>query len=415
MSTLWLIAWYEFRRHVFKRSFIISIVGMPLLLLLMFGPVALAEALKSVNEDTVSVGYVDHSGLLSNPLPPPENDQVEIVHFESDSEARGALSSGSIEAYYVLPQDYRETRSAQLIYNNEDDFTHTMANHFWTFVQHNLLADTSPEIAQRIIDGSTMIVRLEGDREFESDPTLSQILPLLTSVAFLFLIFNSSGYLMQALSDEKTNRTIEVLITSISPSRFAIGKILGIVGLSFTLMLVWVFFAWMGIRVAGDALGIAWFLDAEFDVETAVMMVLVFIPAYVFVASVMVAVGATLVNPEEGQITAFVVIVIALIPLMIPAVLQDPDGLLPVILTLCPLLSLPTIALRSLFMPIPTGQLVASIIVQSAFALGGLWLAGKAIRIGLLRYGQAIHWRELLGRPTAPDTTHSLSTGGDHA
>jgi hypothetical protein len=80
------------------------------------------------------------------------------------------------------------------------------------------------------------------------------------------------------------------------------------------------------------------------------------------------------------------------------------------------LLSLPTIALRSLFMPIPTTQLIASVLVQSVFALAGLWLAGRAIQAGLLRYGQGIRWRELLRSTAEPDTGETGTfPGGDHA
>ena len=73
------------------------------------------------------------------------------------------------------------------------------------------------------------------------------ILPALISMVFLFLVFNSAGYLMQAIADEKTNRTMEVLVTSVSTNQLTIGKTLGIIGVSFTLFLAWILFAVLGI------------------------------------------------------------------------------------------------------------------------------------------------------------------------
>ena len=63
-----------------------------------------------------------------------------------------------------------------------------------------------------------------------------------------------------------------------------------------------------------------------------------------------------------------------------------------------PFNALMTIGMRNLFTIVPTWQILASMGVQIVCAVFAFWLAGRALRLGLLRYGQRLHWRSLIGR-----------------
>ncbi len=86
-----------------------------------------------------------------------------------------------------------------------------------------------------------MTVRsFDGRRELPKyGPTFGIIMPLLISIAFLMLLVFSSGYLMTAVTDEKENRTMEVLLTSVSPTQLIGGKVLGIAAVTFTQFAIW--------------------------------------------------------------------------------------------------------------------------------------------------------------------------------
>jgi len=77
-------------------------------------------------------------------------------------------------------------------------------------------------------------------------------------MAFLFMIMMTSGYTMSAVADEKENRTMEVLITSIPPGRLIGGRIIGIVSIGLTLLITWTLVIILGIVVARQ-FGVGWF------------------------------------------------------------------------------------------------------------------------------------------------------------
>ncbi|HEX9090610.1 MAG TPA: hypothetical protein VF831_03930, partial [Anaerolineales bacterium] len=68
MRKFWLVAWHEYSRHVFRKRFLFALLSMPLLLALMVGMVILVIWLDS---NPTPIGYIDHSGLLVNPVPQP--------------------------------------------------------------------------------------------------------------------------------------------------------------------------------------------------------------------------------------------------------------------------------------------------------------------------------------------------------
>ena len=247
--------------------------------------------------------------------------------------------------------------------------------------------------------GGNVIVRsLDGSREFPSGgPTFGIIMPLLISIAFLILLLMSSGYLMQAVADEKENRTMEVLMTSVSPTQFIGGKVLGIVAISFTQFVAWTAVAVLAIIIARSA-GIAWFQNLDLDWGTIWTTVAVAIPAYVLASALMTAVGATVTSAQEGQSMGTLFFMLHIIPVYVAGlvIVKAPSSSLPTVLSLLPFTALMTISLRNIFTVVPLWQVAASAAVQTVCAVGALWLAGRAFRLGMLRYGQRLNWRELM-------------------
>ena len=78
------------------------------------------------------------------------------------------------------------------------------------------------------------------------------------------------------------------------------------------------------------------------------------------------------------------------------ALIKTPNAPLPIVLSLLPFTALMTISLRNIFVVVPAWQVAVSAAVQTMCAVGAIWLAGRAFRLGMLRYGQRLRWRELL-------------------
>ena len=397
MRKLWRVARYEYVRNVFKRSFILALLSVPLVIALNVGVGFLMESLE---DSDGPIGTVDHAGLLADPIPAPVADPDELlafIPFETEEEAQAALEDGRIQAYAVIAADYFASRRVDLRYLEEEPGSNVFRQLYNT-VQINLLADLPPEIAHRAVAGDDIVVRSpDGGREFSpSGPTLEVLLPLFISIAFLFLFMMSSGYLMQAIADEKENRTMEILATSVSPTQLVGGKVLGIVAISLTQLVVWVAIAVLGIVIARGA-GLAWFEDVSLNWDVILSMVVIAIPSYVLGAALMTAIGATVTSAQEGQSTSAIFIILYGLPFyLIAVVINDPHSPVAVALSFVPLSALTMVALRNTFAVVPAWQVMASAAAQALYAVGAIWLAGRALRLGMLRYGQRIRWRQLL-------------------
>jgi len=405
MSKLWLVALYEYRRTVFKKSFILALLSVPLIISLNIGVGLLMESLEN---DNAPVGYIDHAGLLADPIPAPvagsragpersRREPVEFTPFQTEDGARAALEAKDIQAYYIVAADYAETSQIDLVYLKKPGRNAT--RQFYDFIQINLLSDQPPDIARRaaLISDNVIVRSLDGSRQLPGGkPIFGIIIPLLISIAFLVLLVMSSSYLMQAVADEKENCTMEVLITSISPTQFIGGKVLGIVAISFTQLVAWAAVTVLSIIVARNA-GIAWFQNLDLDWSIIWATVAVAIPSFVLASALMTAIGVAVTSSQEGQSIGALFFILHMIPFYLAwALIKTPDALLPTVLSLLPFTALLTISLRNIFAAVPTWQVAASVAVQTLCAVGAIWLAGRAFRLGMLRYGQRLRWRELL-------------------
>ncbi len=408
MSKLWYVARHEYERNVFKKSFIFALVSVPLVLGGTIGMIALMVAL---DNNSAPVGYVDHAGLLADPIPAPvgrPEGGIEFISFPTDEDARAALESKNIQAYYVISPDYSETSRIEMVYLKEPG--ENVSRAFHELIRTSLLADQPPEIAQRAVGGSSVTVRSpDGRREFHGVPTLGAVLPVLLSVAFLFLLLMSSGYLMQAVVDEKENRTMEVLATSLSPLQLIGGKVVGIVAIGLTQFTAWILVGILAILIGGNVLSISWLQNPSLDWGPILAVVAVAIPSYVLASALMFTVGSTVAQDHEGQQIGMLFFMLFMIPIYALVIIgETPDATASVVLSLLPFTSLMTVGLRSLFSVVPWWQVATSVAIQTTCAAGALWLAARAFRLGMLRYGQRLRIGEILGKGRAAPMGRNL-------
>jgi len=185
-----------------------------------------------IEQEETTLGYVDQAGLLVQLPAVSEDDQVQLVAFENEDDAREALENEQIAAYYVLVSDYMDTHQAKLFFYEPPPGE--AVRFFRDFVRLNLMASQPPAVSERILSGAEVAVRAtDANREFPpGGPNAGHFLPLLFAAIFAFLVLTTTGYMLEAIVEEKENRTIEILISSISPGRLMTGKILDTVAIA---------------------------------------------------------------------------------------------------------------------------------------------------------------------------------------
>jgi ABC-2 type transport system permease protein len=419
MSKLWLVAKHEYRGHVLDRGFVLGILSVPLFLVLIIGMGALAEGMK---QDGRPVGYVDDSGWLSEPVALPTESRspidqllekpVSLLPYDSRQAAHVDLEAGEIQAYYVLAEDYLESRRVEMVYLQPPGENATAR--FSDFLQVNLLADQPPRVVQRALQGGTLIVRTpDGSRELVEGQVMSILLPILLSITFMILFMATSFTLLQSVVQEKDGRTMEILATSMSPEQLIGGKVLAVVAMGLTMFLSWIILVALGLLFAGRVLGVEWALQIRVAPRPLAAVALVAVPSYVLYGGVMTALGATVADAQESQqLGGLVSLVFGLPFYAIVALVEQPNSPLAIALTLFPFTSLTTFCLRLAFSTWPAWQLVASVVILTLSALGSIWLAARAFRLGMLRYGKRLDWREIFQRRAGARPLGAATSGG---
>ena len=399
MNKLLMVAGHEFRRHALKWSYILVLLSVPLMVGLNVG---LGMIMSSLENNDAPVGYVDQAGFLDDPLQAPltsSKERIELRAYASETLAMEALEAGAIQGYYVFPPEYPTPNHVELFF--EQRMGDDAQRQFFDFVQINLVRDLPAAEAERVARGTEITIRSpDGTRNFPSSgPGIGNFIPLVIALAFIFLILISSGSLMTGLAEEKENRMMEVLMTSVSPTQMIGGKIVAIVAMGLLQLVVWFGFLALAVWIGAEGMEVEFFQNVELNWGTVIQIVAVALPSYVAASALMFLLGTTLAQVQEGQsLGAFFFIIFFLPFYMVILIVESPSSAPALIMTLLPFTSLMTIALRSLFFSVPLWQILVSVVIQTGFAVSMIWLAGRAYRLGMLRYGKRLSLKEILPR-----------------
>jgi ABC-2 type transport system permease protein len=397
MTRILRVAWHEYRRHVFNKRFLMGLFSVPLMVVVMVGLVFL---IISMNNNTTPLGYVDHSGLLTDPLPAPvpepPDKPVPMLVFTDEAAARSALEAGQIQGYYVIPADYLSSGKVDLVHLEAVKLL--ARQQFYDFLTVNLLRNTDPAVAARLLEGGEVtIVSADGSRSASTKDWFNVLLPMLAGLLFMIVMFTTGGYLMQAVVEEKENRTMEVIITSVSPNQFMAGKIIGDIAIGLTQIVIWALFIVLTVLVGRNY--VDFLRGIQVSPQAILLLVVVMFPAFMMVAALMAAVGATVAEAREGQQVTGIIAMPVWIPYMLMAlIIENPNSPVAVALSLFPMTAPLTMLIRVGLTILPAWQIALSAAIQIASAVAAIWLAGRAFRLGMLRYGQRLKWREIFRR-----------------
>jgi ABC-2 type transport system permease protein len=400
MSKFWFVAINEYKRHVFKKKFLLAIFSLPLMLAVSIGAGMLAERSER-NYDPL--GYVDLSGVLADPLPIPEeyldeDDVVELVAFETESQALQALENNDIQGFYLLPEDFLETRNVTLKYNNDEPGDNAR-DEFKLLLQVNLSAGMDQEAVNRILDGFDYTIHTpDRSRSFSENSIFSDlVLPLISGFILMFTLITSAGYLSTTVAEEKENRTIEILATSMSSNQFILGKVIGIVMVVGTQIGSWIVFLLGGIAIGKATLDFEWLQEATFDPGLLWMLVGILIPAFFFYAGLTIAISSTATETSEGQqAMGLVSMPLGFSYWFAALVVTNPNGSFATILGFIPFTAPTILPLRAAFTVVPAWQALTSIAILCVGSVFSIWLAARAYDMGMLRYGKRLRLTELL-------------------
>ena len=429
MNNIYLITKREFLTQVKKKSFILLTLLAPLMII---GFGAVIGLMFKANESHNVIEVVDNSGLFKGQLK--SNDKLEYIFVpvaDEKSKIKNLKGNESLDGILVLPQ---------ISSNNFDD----LEKNTRLVINTKIGLDTK----QRIISDISNVIKKEKmkklgiaesqlnnlDKNFElktinvsegnkEDSDLAfgvkTVLSMgLMYVTFMFIVIYGVR-VMRSVLEEKNNRVVEIIISSVKPFELMMGKILGVTMVALTQFVVWITMSVIGALVLNTGFssiknipGANEELSDKFDIvqiATQVshsllelnfpliifVFIVFFLLGYIFYSSIYAAIGSAVDNETETQqFTLFAILPLTLGMYGSFSLMNNPDGPLGFWLSIIPFTS-PVAMIARIPYGVPAWEIALSIFLLLATTIFMIFLAGKIYRVGILMYGNKATLKEL--------------------
>ena len=413
MKNIILIAKREFFTQVKKKSFVILTLLTPLLIIVFGGVVSL---MFQANETQMQISVIDKSGLFKDRL-------------KSDQNIRYVFSSEETEKSLIKALETTEEMNAVMIIPKKE--IHQLENSIEILTNKNLSNEARKNIAGNIseiikaekinalgistaqIEDLNKGVNLHVVNVLEKEKKQDSFLVGVKSGLSMFLMYCVFTFIMmygirvmRSVLEEKNNRVVEILISSVKPFELMMGKILGVTGVALVQFGVWVVMIFASVMTLGSSnvgmvSGVAevqMVLSALSQVNYGLILfvfVIYFLLGYLFYSAMYAAIGSAVDNETETQqFTLF-----AILPMMLGfygsiTIMNNPDGPMSFWLSMIPFTS-PIAMLARIPFDVPVWELVLSIGILLVSTLGMVFIASKIYRVGILMYGNKVTLKEL--------------------
>ena len=431
MNNIFLITKREYLTQVKKKSFVILTILAPLL---MVGFGVLISIMFKANESSAVVQLVDHSGLFKNELVSGKKVVYQQSKISNNQQIKSDLAkTEDIDGILVIPalkdQNFDQLEQNTMLWVNKKigfDTKQKIAGDLKTVIQKEkvkALGLNDQEIKNIEKSFDLKVESIDSADKADSDMAFgvkSGLAMLLMYATFMFIIIYGVR-VMRSVLEEKNNRVVEIIISSVKPFDLMMGKILGVTLVALTQFIIWIAmtvtaafflntgFSAMTNQIPGES---AQALE-NFDINQyatqishillelnfpliIVVFILFFLLGYIFYSSIYAAIGSAVDNETETQqFTLF-----AIIPLTIGmygsfSIMNNPDGPLAFWLSIIPFTS-PVAMIARIPFGVPYWQIALSFFLLLATTLLMIFLAAKIYRIGILLYGNKATAKELI-------------------
>ena len=427
MNKLRLIIAREYMSIVGRKSFIFMTLGMPLLFIIIGAVPVLLGYLNNKGSDTQLISIVDDTGRYGSAL---HSDEMYTFVIEQDVTSAGALefynkADGGIDAMVVIPSDVDSTGSVSILSKGAitpalvSTVRSTLAD---TIENAHLAAMGIPDLQQIVdkahVDLDVRSITLSEQGAQESSTEAAMGLGFMLSLITYMFVLMYGAMIMNSVIEEKTNRIVEVVVSSCRPFQLMLGKIIGVGLVGLTQMAIWIVLLVMVATLAGSAMGITGATAVspediaqakDLDAMQAIMQhvlsinyvpiilnfILYFIGGYLLYSSLFAGLGSAVDQPSDSsQFTTPVIFVMLIAFYAGFACMENPSGPMAVWCSMIPFTS-PVVMMVRLPFGVPTWQLVLSLALLFATALGIVWLAARIYRRGILHYGNKASFADL--------------------
>lgn len=429
MNNLGIVINREYRERVAKKSFIVTTLLMPLLMLALCVAPGLIMALGEQSEADVLV--IDNSGRIAQNLSSDEETRFILTDITVDS----AMRRDDVNAVLVIPAQIIDKKNATIdLYNNgasSMSLESKITGQINKTVEDIRLKSYNIENLDKILDEVKSDVKLQTtryDRE-EQESTSTELSfglgIMLTFVLYMFLLIYGQ-MVLTSIVEEKSNRVLELVVSSVKPAQMMLGKILGVALVAVTQIVIWaiVMSALVAFVVpavlpaemmsditavnAGnlnavsdpDSIGVikaaAALTNMGYMMNIMVTLALFLIGGFLFYAAIYAAIGSAVDNIQDAsQLTSVVVMPVILGLILAMQAANAPESSLAFWMSMIPLTS-PMVMMARIPFGIPGWEVALSLVILAVSTLAVIWAAGKIYRVGIFMYGKKPTVKELI-------------------
>ncbi len=430
MNKLRLIIAREYMSIVGRKSFILMTLGMPLLfILIMAVPIGLAY-LNDKGSDTQQIAVIDETGRYAAALH--SDDMYEFVAIKGDTVTNARefynKANGSLDAIIIIPRDVDSTGVVDIF--SEGTITPALVSSVRNAISDtietaHLTAMGIPNIQDMVkkahVDVDVRSIKWsESGDEQQSSTDAAMVLGLMLSIFTYMFVLMYGAMIMNSVIEEKTNRIVEVVVSSCRPFQLMLGKIIGVGLVGLTQMLIWIVLLVVVAMVAGSAFGIGNVspdavspeaLASAQDMGTMeaivrdtlsinytpiiVGFILYFIGGYLLYSSLFAGLGSAVDQASDSsQFTSPVILIMLIAFYAGMACMENPSGPTAVWCSIIPFTS-PVVMMIRLPFGVPFWHLALSLGLLFGTAIAITWLAARIYRRGILHYGQKASFKDL--------------------
>lgn len=390
MNKTLLIFKHEFLHTIRRTGFIVLTLAPPVLALLGIGIYQVASRGGQPAPEASRTGFVDEIGTFREFT---TQGSVTLIRYDNPEAATQALLGKEITQYFVIPPDFVSTGTVNL-YSTQaqlaasDQTTAAVSN----FMTSNLLAGkVAPDIIARV-ETPVNIVSTTLTSDGTEAPQQAGYVGFIVAAVFSFLLalslIFSSNYVLQSLSQEKENRLMEILVSSVSTRQLLAGKLLGLGATGLMQVLVWVISFFFLLNLASSSIG-AFVSTIQVPFSFCVLGIAYFILGYSLYGVLPACLAAISSTLQDVQGLAGIYSIFSIAPFwFLSLLLLDPNNPVWVVFSIFPFSGPVLVMMRLGLLGVPAWQLAASMAVLIVSIVGGLLLAGRLLRVYMLMYGK---------------------------
>lgn len=412
-SALKIIVAREYLERVKRKSFIISTILMPLFMVAMMALPTVLMVMSGPEE--CRIGVIDDSGKIAQTLQ--GGDEISFTTI-TDQSFDQAKESSEFDAFLVIGPDVVANPNASITFytqgapsiQTEQFVSSQIENTIETIRINNSGVENLRDIMKSVkVDVEMKTFRLDKEEETETSSMLSYGMGFMATFILYMFIMLYGNMVMNSIIEEKNNRVLELVVTSVNPTWLMMGKIIGVGLVAVTQMLVWAAIIMIGsgwvlpmlTSMAAGADGsmmaaMSQLTDLTFMGQYLLYLILFLIGGYFFYASIYAAIGSAVDNLQDAsqlQTVAILPIILAFVISM--TVVNDPNSSLAMWTSFIPFTS-PMVMMARMPFGIDGWQMAVSLVLLYAGFVGMVWVAAKVYRVGIFMYGKKPTFGDLI-------------------